>query len=293
MEKIICDEKYREKFLNDFVQKYPSCECGKIGRSILTRDIHYYKIGTGRQNVLCVGAHHAMEYITSIALFEFVNFLCENSARGSTCYGVNLAFLLQKFTYWIIPCINPDGVELHFHGVGDNPLRERQIKMCGSEDFSDWQANARGVDLNHNYKAGFAEYKALELREGITAGKTRFSGEYPESEPEVASLANFVRSVNLSAVVALHTQGREIYYKPLSDKTALMAERLADSVGYKSEVAEGSAAFGGLSDYTGDVLGIPSFTVELGLGKNPLPDETFAEVFETTKKLLITLPTHL
>ena len=293
MEKIICDEKYRGDFLSSFQEKYPWCECGKIGRSILTRDIHYYKIGEGSHNILCVGAHHALEYITSLALFNFIDFLCENKTRGGIYWGVNLAFLLQKFTYWVVPCMNPDGVELYFHGIGENPLSERQRRMCGGEDFSEWQANARGVDLNHNYKVGFAEYKVIELREGTRAGKTRFSGEYPESEPETASLANFVRSVNLSAIVSLHTQGREIYYKPLTERVSKMAERLAVSIGYRAALAEGTAAFGGLSDYTGEALGIPSFTVELGYGKNPLPDEDLPELTESLRKLLITLPTYL
>ena len=31
-----------------------------------------------------------------------------------------------------------------------------------SDDFSHWQANARGVDLNHNYDSGFYEYKKIE-----------------------------------------------------------------------------------------------------------------------------------
>ncbi len=293
MGKIICDAVWREDFFEKFKEKNPKYECGKIGRSILTRDIHYYKIGEGRKNILCVGAHHAMEYITSLALFEFIDFMCENSARGATWYGINLEFLLQKFTYWVIPCMNPDGVELHLHGTGDNPLRERQIRMCGGEDFSDWQANARGVDLNHNYNFRFAEYKQLEKEEGIAAGKSKFSGEYPESEPEVASLMNFIRSTSLLAVVSLHTQGREIFYKP---KTALMSsltQKIADSLGYNIALAEGTAAFGGLADYTGDVLGIPSFTLELGIGKNPLPEASLPEVSELTRRFLVTLPLYL
>ena len=40
----------------------------------------------------------------------------------------------------------------------------------GSEDFTRWQANVRGVDLNHNYDAGFDAYKQLEPSLGITGG---------------------------------------------------------------------------------------------------------------------------
>ena len=123
MSKFICKEQQRQEYFSDFLKRSPKYECGKIGRSILGRDIHYYKIGSGKRHILAVGAHHAMEYITSAALFEFINFLCENDARGGTCHGINIAFLLQKFTYWIIPCLNPDGVELHLCGAYENPLK--------------------------------------------------------------------------------------------------------------------------------------------------------------------------
>lgn len=291
MNEIICDEKYRREFLSSFLEREGPWQCATIGKSILGKDIDCYKMGSGRRSILCVGAHHAMEYITGIALYRFIDFLLENSARGSSFYGVNITFLLQKFTFWIIPCLNPDGVEMHLHGLCDNPLSARQVRMNGSEDFSEWQANARGVDLNHNYNAGFFEYKRMEAGEGIVAGKSKYSGEFPESEPEVSALCALVRTVMPSAVVSLHTQGREIYSKPATARVSRMCERLARAINYSSAVPEGSAMYGGLSDYTGDVLKIPSFTVELGYGKNPLPEDSLSEIVMATRKLLVLLPT--
>jgi g-D-glutamyl-meso-diaminopimelate peptidase len=76
--------------------------------------------------------------------------------------------------------LNPDGVDLQIKGIeAGGILSERLLKMNGREDFSHWQANARGVDLNHNYDAGFHEYKKLEKENDICAGATRYSGEYP------------------------------------------------------------------------------------------------------------------
>ena len=63
---------------------------------------------------------------------------------------------------------------------------ERRRRAVPDGDFTHWQANARGVDLNHNYDAGFLEYKQIEAEQGILGGgPTRYSGECPESEPEV------------------------------------------------------------------------------------------------------------
>lgn len=290
----ICNAQYRREFLEKFNQTHPECDTGIIGRSILGKDIDYYKIGSGKRNIIAVGAHHGMEHITSAALYEFVDFLTEKSERGLSYCGINLEFLLRKFAFWIIPCVNPDGVEMEISGIEKTPLYLRQLRMNGqSLDFSDWQANARGVDLNHNYDAGFFEYKRLEEAEGITAGKTRFSGEYPESEPETHALASFIRTLMPEAVVSLHTQGEEIFSKPDTEYVERIAGRLVRSLGYKPSVAEGLSAFGGLCDYTGSVLNIPSFTVELGRGKNPLPYSSLGVISDTVRNLLIFLPTYL
>lgn len=284
----------RKEYLKRFNKEYPCYDTGLLGRSILGKDIDYYKIGNGKKHIVAVGAHHGMEYITAAALYSFVDFLAEKATRGMIWNGINLEFLLKKFTYWIIPCINPDGVDMNINGIEKTPLYERQLRMNGgSLNFSDWQSNARGVDLNHNYNWGFFEYKRAEEENGIQAGKTRFAGEYPESEPETKALANLIRTVSPCAVVSFHSQGEEIFAKPESESTKRLAERLAVSVGYKFSTAEGLASYGGLSDYTGGVLGIPSFTVEVGKGKNPLPDSSLRGICDVVRKLLVFLPTRL
>ena len=159
-------------------------------------------------------------------------------------------------------------------------------------DFSMWQANARGVDLNHNYDSGFLEYKRLEREEGIGAGPSLYSGEYPESEPETRGTANLIRTLSPAAVISLHTQGEEIYYQPKDRKMARRAERLAGLCGYSVGTPAGTAAYGGLCDYTGS-LGIPSFTLELGKGVNPLSESDVPAIFARVGEALALLPTLL
>ena len=183
---------------------------------------------------------------------------------------------------------------MNLSGIGKTPLYERQLRMNGgSLDFDAWQANARGVDLNHNYNYRFLEYKRMEEENGIHAGRTRFSGEYPESEPETKSLANLLRTLSPVALIALHSQGEEIFAKPENEYVGRLAERISSSVGYKFSKADGLAAFGGLSDYAGEVLGIPSLTVEVGRGENPLPPSELTGICDTVRKILVFLPTQL
>ena len=173
----------------------PFLGVGSLGCSILGRSIPLLTLGNGPRHVLYVGAHHGMEWITSAILMRFVSEFCDYATKEKSVCRLSLSSFCNSYTVSVVPMLNPDGVEYQIHGVDDsNPLYERVLKMNGaSSDFSHWQANARGVDLNHNYDAGFAEYKILEAENGIgTGAPTRYSGECPESENEVAYLCNYI-----------------------------------------------------------------------------------------------------
>ena len=270
-----------------------------IGTSILDRAIPILHIGNGDRRVLYVGAHHGMEWITSLILTQFCEELCQVIEAKRRVCGIYPCDLLDGYTLCVLPMLNPDGVAYQIHGVDeDNPLHERLLEMNGgSEDFSSWQANARGVDLNHNYDAGFDEYKKLEREKGIQKGApTRYSGECAESEPEVAALCNLIRfSMPWKGVMTLHTQGEEIFTPTYKEKYkgSVTARRLSELTGYRLCRAEGLAAYGGLSDWCAEKLSIPAFTMECGRGKNPLPISQISSIYATMRPSLFLFPTIL
>ena len=237
-----------------------------IGHSLVGRELPLISVGKGKRAVLFVGTHHAMEYITTALLLDFLSELGETAEKTER--------ILDGRTLYIVPMLNPDGVELHIHGKDElNPLTDRLTAMSGG-DYSRWQANGRGVDLNHNYDAGFYEYKEYERQHGISPGATLFSGEYPESEPESAALCGFIRARGIDLLVALHTQGEEIYYDYggiVPENGEKIARQLASLTGYTLSEPTGSAAFGGLKDWFIKEYSLPGFTVECGKGVNPLP----------------------
>ncbi len=278
-------------------REYPFLSFNYLGNSIMGRGIPLLSIGKGQREVLYVGTHHGMEWITSLCLMRFVGELCECIQSNTMPYRISAELYLQSHTLYIVPMLNPDGVEYQIHGVEpDNPLFERLIAMNGdSDDFSKWQANARGVDLNHNYNAGFAEYKEVEAENGIMGGcATRYSGEAPESEPETASLCNFIRFHDrLRGVLTLHTQGEEIFYKSgetLPKRSEGVAKRLSNLTGYRLSVATGSASYGGLTDWCVRSPGLPSFTLECGRGVNPLPLLQFLPIYMGLREALFRFP---
>ena len=266
----------------------------RVGRSLLGREIPCLSFGRGRRTVLYVGAHHGMEHLTAGVLLKFRRELL--TAGKGTVAGVSAAYLLETRRYLVLPMLNPDGVSLAAQGLSSaGILSERLLRMNGgSRDFTKWQANARGVDLNHNYDAGFWEYKTLEGSLGIEGGcPTRYAGEYPASEPETAALTALIDLVSPELILTLHTQGGEIYYTAgeyALPRSASVARAMARHAGYRAGIPEGAAAYGGLTDYAVSRLGIPSYTVECGRGENPLPSDALQAVYREVRPLLWLAP---
>ncbi len=270
---------------------------GYMGESILGRSIPLITFGHGQKEVLYVGAHHGMESLSSVLLCKLIWELSLLSSQNGKSYGKDISEMSERYTIYIIPMLNPDGVEYALHGISrENPLYDRLIKMNGGcDDFSHWQANARGVDLNHNYNHQFDRHKAWEAENGLEEGAPGLcAGPFPESEPEVAHLCNFVRfHPRLRGILTLHTRGEQIFFRPNEKnkhRMTLLACQMSRMCGYRAETAEGTASHGGLADWCGEILGIPAFTLECGKGNNPQSQEDWPAVYIRLRELLFQFP---
>jgi len=268
---------------------YPFLSFSYLTESVMGRGIPLLRLGEGEKEIYYVGTHHGAERITAAVLLRFVSEFCSLRKAERPAFGMNLSYILKTRSLFILPMLNVDGADIAAKGAPRDSLWfSRLVSMNGSEDFTLWQSNARGVDLNHNYDAGFAEYKALEKEMGIIGGgPTRFAGDYPESEPESGALVNYLRFNRPSVVLSLHTQGREIY----GSIETPAAQRLSTLTGYTLAKPEGAAAYGGLADYCMQKLGVPAFTFECGKGKNPLPPCDLPLLYAEVRQALFTLPT--
>ncbi len=292
------DHERMMRILNDMVERYSFLSFSYLGESILGRGIPMITLGEGAKAILYVGAHHGMEWMTTWLLLRMIEEYCALYQSGGSLFGYDIRYLFSSRRIYIVPMLNPDGVAYQIHGVAqENPLYDRLLSMNGgSTDFSQWQANARGVDLNHNYNAGFVEYKRLEAEQGILGGApTRYSGESPESEPEVGFLCNFLRyHEEIRMVISLHTQGEEIYYTGMGNITPQsfrLACSFARMCGYTVREPEGMATYGGLTDWCINSLAIPAFTVECGKGRNPLPFSDCFHIYTQIRQMLFSAPT--
>jgi len=274
--------------------RFPFIETGSAGSSTLGRNLFYIRLGRGPNQVFYNGAHHALEWITSVVLMKFVEDFSKSYDRGEELAGYNPREIWEKSSIYIVPMVNPDGVELVLKGLRpDNPEYENLLMWNNwNLDFSKvWQANNRGVDLNHNYDAAWEISKKAEAEHGITGpGPTRYSGPYPESEPESRGLAYFTRQHDFRLVLAYHSQGEVIYWNFMGlepPEARSIGEVFSRITGYELDEPEGIAGYGGYKDWFIKEFRRPGYTIEVGLGQNPLPISQFDDIYRKNLPLLL------
>lgn len=274
--------------------RYPFITIGSAGKSVLGRELYYVRLGTGPNQVFYNGSHHALEWITTPLLTKFIENFSKAYVDGTTIRGYSPRDIWNRSSIYIMPMVNPDGVDLVLNGLSrSNPYYNELIRWNkGSTDFSqDWEANNHGVDLNHNYNALWQLSKDAEASYGVFGpGPTRYSGPYPESEPETKAVVSFTRSHNFRLVIAYHSQGEVIYWQfsNLTPPESLPIGRQFSNVsGYALAETSGITSYSGYKDWFIQDFRRPGYTIEVGRGRNPLPISQFDEIYNDNEELLL------
>ena len=264
-------------------------ELFSAGKSVLGRDLWAIGFGERRNAVLYVGGFHAQEWITVLLLTrfleEYTHAVRQNPALlGSPGRKGGASGLI------VLPCANPDGLELTVNGFESAGMYKRTVKAISGGDLTGWNANIRGVDINHNFNAGYDLVKAAERENGITGpARRQYGGEYAESEPETRALCLLCRMYLPRRVVAFHSQGEEIYYaygENTPPSAHLTAQRMAALSGYTLCEPQGMASHGGFKDWFISCCGREGFTLEIGKGVNPLPVSDLPNIYNSLSGLL-------
>lgn len=229
-------------------------EVRTIGYTLLGREIPALFKGDATQGkILLQAAMHAREWVTSpLAIRMFESY----TGTARLC---------------VVPMVNIDGVLLAEYGLSSIPDRNLRSFLLnvngGNENFSEWKANARAVDLNVNYNALWGT-GALNV---TYPSSGNYIGAHPFSEPENKALRELTETYYPNITLSYHAKG-EVIYNGFSFVNSYpeQAQRLADSIGYPMFRAENSA--GGYKDWflaTTQRLGL---TVEVGNLNIPYPE---------------------
>lgn len=288
------DYSYNEivNLLFELKDTYGFIDVFPIGKSVIGRSIYAAKIGTAPRKVLYSGAIHGSERLTASALLIFLEQFAKALQNGSDYLISSARNALFGKSMVIIPISNPDGFEIARAGAvtaGNYADSVREINK--NNDIKYWNANARGVDLNHNFNAGFDEIKRIEQADGIFGpSPRRYGGERPESEPETAALADYCRNNFVAQLLAIHSQGEEIYWQygeNTPPKSYNLAKLYSTASGYAVASPAPSASYAGYKDWFIEQFKRPGFTLEIGEGVNPLNVNTLYDIYNKLTELFL------
>lgn len=279
-----------EKYIREILRAHTSARTFSIGNSFLGRKIPVLTLGNTCGCALFVGGVHGSEWLTALLLLRFFDEVCAAFEHGECLRGVNVGKAVFRRGIAVVPVLNPDGVEISLRGAAGALSAEKRVARLAKGDFAHWNANARGVDLNHNFDAGWETLQKLEHQEGIYGpGPGKYGGARPFSEPETRAVCGFCSTVSVRRLYAFHSQGEEIYWYYGPETPTLsrsIGERLAETSGYEMLLPEGTASHGGLKDWYIKNFRRPGFTVEIGKGENPLPIEALDGIYEKLERML-------
>jgi g-D-glutamyl-meso-diaminopimelate peptidase len=261
---------------------YPFVRTRTIGYSVLGLPLIEIKIGQGPIRVHLNGSFHANEWITTAIIMTFLNDYLLAVTNSEPLRGHHMLDYYKKVTLSVVPMVNPDGVDLVLHGPPEQePYRSEVIRMNGgfSDDFSQWKANIRGVDLNNQFPAKWEVERARKIPKA--PAPRDFPGFAPLTEPEAKAMAALTEESDFDMILAFHTQGKEIYwgyegFEPSEAEETV--KEFAKTSGYQAVKYIDSHA--GYRDWFIQTWKRRGYTVELGEGVNPLPMEQFTEIYE-------------
>lgn len=278
-------------------REFPFFRRERLGFSAYGRPIDALILGRGERRVMYSAAHHANEWITTPVLLKFAEEVGNALRAGGHIQDVPAADLLDAATIYLVPMVNPDGVDLVTGaippGSREYELAQNMASFYPEIPFPDgWKANLKGVDLNLQYPAGWEQARQIKFAQGYTRpGPRDYVGTAPLTQPEALALAQYTQRIDPALVLAYHSQGQVIYwqfedyYVPGARE---LGEELARVSGYSLEDTPYNSSFAGYKDWFIQKFRRPGYTIEVGLGENPLPLSQFDEIYRDNEGILVT-----
>lgn len=166
------------------------------------REILMYTLGNGSKKALITGAIHAREHITTKYILKVTEDYCNAYYSATGYYGAyDIYNLLNEYTLYIIPCSNPDGLEI----ILSNDAPEKNVRVS---KLSEYKANKKGVDLNRNFPIAWES-----INNGVSApADYYFKGYESGSASETQTLMKLCLENEFSFMISVHIKGNCIFW---------------------------------------------------------------------------------
>lgn len=284
-----------EILLDGLSARYPFIRLDSAGRSVMGRRLVTATLGEGETEVFYNASHHANEWITTLLLLRYLEDYAAAYASDGTVGTRRADDLFRASTLYLMPLVNPDGVDLVTGALETNDPNYQQAE--GLSTFypdipfpSGWKANIEGTDLNLGYPAGWEEAKRIKFEKGFTRpGPRDYVGTAPLSAVEDRAVYDFTRAHDFKLTVSYHTQGKVIYDRYLDydpPRAGEIGRAFSEISGYRLEETPFESGFAGYKDWFIETYNRPGYTVEAGGGVSPLPLKDFMSIYRENVGIL-------
>ncbi|NWV07067.1 CBPA1 Carboxypeptidase, partial [Ptilonorhynchus violaceus] len=193
----------------------------QIGQSYENRPLYVLKFSTGGLNRPAIWLDtgiHSREWITQATGVWTANKIAEEYGQDPSVTAI-----LDSMDIFLEIVTNPDGFA--FTHSSNRLWRKTRSINAGSRCV--------GVDPNRNWDAGFGEAGAS----GSPCAET-YRGPYANSEPEVKSIVDFVKSHgNIKAFISIHSYSQLLLYPYGYTKTPVPDQAELDEISAKAVAA--------------------------------------------------------
>lgn len=286
-----CDE-----MIQKIVDTYPFCRTEVLATTDFQRPLRTLVIGTGPRKVIYSASHHANEWITTLVLLKFAEEFAKAIQEGTRIGNVDARTLADAVTIYMVPMVDPDGVDLVTGAIVEGDIQFELARRI-SQDFPSipfpdgWKANLLGTDLNLNYPAGWLMAREIKFSQGFTKPAPRdYVGRAPLNQAESRALAGYTEFIDPELVLAYHAQGKEIYWQFMDYEVPgaeELGQRMAAASGYTLTQVTYNSSFAGYKDWFIQNFRKPGYTIEVGMGENPLPLSQFDEIYRDNLPILL------
>ncbi len=239
-------------------EMYPALiKTGSIGKSVKGADIPLVMLGRGERKALITAGIHSREYLTIGFTMRCIEDYAAAYYSKTGKYGsYDMVKLLNEYTLYIVPMINPDGLDIVTAGQKtfyDNSLKDENYKR-----------NANGVNLNRNFP-----FEWKKVTDGSDIRYENYKGKSAGSEPETKALMNLCEAHNFEWLYSMHLYGNNIYWRDSKNGVVpgdeVLVNKLNKVCGFviSPSTTTANGYGGGFENWFRQTYNRPGFCVEL------------------------------
>ncbi|MBA3524549.1 MAG: hypothetical protein H0T85_08370 [Geodermatophilaceae bacterium] len=240
---------------------------------------------TDKARFLLAGQIHARELSTSEMAWRELTHLVDGYATDAAVTG-----LLDTTEVWIVPQINPDGIETAQTGIIEDGLGQssdawqRKNRHAGTKSCSGGNFSQIGIDLNRNFASNWGGAGTSGDQCNLT-----YRGTAADSETETTAVEALMQDLfadqrgpnpgdpapatTSGAMVTMHSYSNLVLF-PYGDNRTSPNDAGLRSMGFRMSYYNGYrtgqpdeilySVTGSTDDWSYETLGIASFTYEIG-----------------------------